>query len=227
MSIEPTDGEAQTRQPPSTFGIIDLFALMTLTAVAVAAAAPFFQTLGKTAARDLIIIFVLQLLLFVGGLGRMLGLRKLVLDQAGPKLGTVYVGNLSWRHWPLVYSLLLMTGFAIAQLLVAFLIAKTTSTFGSLITCIQLALFGGYATARYLWRTFPCTAELCENGIISGGTFFYPWSDCKVRPSKFFKDRMVIVFRGNGLQDTKVVHIPRTLREKLDAVLRERSRPTS
>lgn len=199
-----------------TFGIVDLFALMTLCALAAAFAAPFIPSLGKDASRFLLLILVVQVIFFCGAFGKSLASRQAVLKIAGEKWGRAYTGNLKWRHWPVVYSLLLTAIFVLLQLGFAIVSAKTTiSPITSVIYNVQLSLFGGHAVARYLWRAFPGTLEFYEGGIILSGVHLCAWDDVQLRPSKLFADRIVVVLGPTGFQDTKLAHIGPELRDKI------------
>lgn len=205
----------------NTFGIADLFALMTLCALAAAFAAPFIPSLGKDSSRNLLLIFGFQVFFFCGAFGKSLASRQHVLKIAGEKLGQAYTGNLKWRHWPVVYSLALTATFVLLQLGFAIVSAMTTtSLISSMVYNVQLSLFGGHAVARYMWRAFPSTLEFYEGGVISSGTHLNTWEECQLRRSQLFDDRIVVVTGSKGFQDTKLAQVSSELRSKLERYLK-------
>ncbi len=201
----------------NTFGILDLFALMTLCALAMAFATPFIQSLGKAPSRNLVFVLWLQLVFFVGAFGMSLASRQKALRIAGAKLGRGYLGNLKWRHWPVVCSLIQTTIFAFLQLGFAIVTSMAVvSLLGSIIYNVQLSLFGGHAVARYMWRAFPGTIDFYEGGILFSGTCLCTWDECQLRPSKIYEDRVVVVYGSKGVQDTKLAKVDAELRAKLE-----------
>ncbi|GAB5402105.1 MAG: hypothetical protein Aurels2KO_03360 [Aureliella sp.] len=206
--------ETASARPAGALGIIDIFVLTTLVALAAAVAAPFFQALDRQEFGYAVTTLTLQLTLVVATVVYLCRQRGKAISLAGMPLARVYVGTFRWRHWPLVFALTQLTGLAAAQLVVAYAMSQTNNSYYSAINWIQTSLFSGYVVARYMWRAFPCTIELFENGVISGSTFL-SWSECDVRNSTIYPGRIVIVLKSKDLKDTLVAHASEDLRNEL------------
>ena len=204
--------------PPSDpwqYGIIDLFAILTLAALISAMAAPLFRHIQPVNRPVLVIVMMCQVLITAGTIIAAAGRRKSLLELSGQRIALGYCGQMKWRYWPLLKSILYMTAFAAAQVGLALLIAYETVG-GFLLYQLQLGYVTGFAFSRYLWRVYPNTIEFFENGISTDATTFLPWGRTEVRPSQYHGDRVVVVERpmaGSIAGFTRTAQLPRYQRE--------------
>ena len=207
---------------PTQVRLIDLFALMTLCALLFAIVSPIVRQI-RSEDRGILIAVLLGQVILIGLMMHWWNKRRMrLLAIAGRKVGVGYCGDLDWRHWPLIKSLLIMVAIAVAQLAFAFaiMIAGRAALYspGFFLQQIQLGVFFGIACSRYIWRLFPNAMEFYEHGISSDGVNLIPWELVTLRDSQFFADRIVAVVRtkvGSIEADTIVVQVSNSLRGKI------------
>jgi len=208
------------------FGLIDLFAIVTLAALLSAMAAPHVREMSSENRVWLLVVAGLQFLVTTVSFALAMFQRKQLQMNSGRKMGIAPCGVIRWRHWPMVKSILLMLLFATVQLLAALMFAQESnrgsSMFNFMLMQMQLCSFAGYAFARFLWRSYPGTIEVFDNGIAVGGVMFYPWANVDVRTSHLVADRLVVVLRdssGSASACTKMAQVSDGLREQIFAVV--------
>jgi hypothetical protein len=204
------------------FGLIDLFAIVTVAALLSAMLAPFVRELKSEHRNRMVGLAVFQLAIAAGTIAFSVRNRKRLLEKTGRRITVAYCGEVEWRHWPVFVSLAFMLVLAVSQSFLAFAFATNSQrTFGLLIYQFQLGCFTGWTIARCMWRAYPNSIEFFENGIALGATTFFPWTQIDLRPSQFFADRIVVVYRpavpafgGN----TEMAQVPKSLHPKLFAL---------
>jgi hypothetical protein len=112
---------------PQQFGVIDLFALMTLAALASAMLAPFVRAMQTENQLRLLLGAILQFgtaaIATVWAITR----RRKLLEQSGPRIGIGYCGQIRWPLWPVVKSMVYMLLLAMVQIGLA-LVAVAVAT---------------------------------------------------------------------------------------------------
>jgi hypothetical protein len=217
---------------PRQFGLIDLFALLTLAALVSAMAAPLVRHAQTLNREVLLLVIGFQVLVAAGAVIFAAGHRRGLLAIAGRRIAIVYSGQLNWRHWPLVKSMITMTALAAAQLGMALLLAffatdsKQSPNIVVWLYYIQLACVTGYAFSRFLWRVYPNAIEFFEGGISADAVTLVPWEWAEVRPSRFHQDPVVVVVRpmpGSAGGITRTAQLPRGQRDAVLAALSQAS----
>ena len=168
-SVEPGD--------PRQFGVIDLFAFVTLAALVSAMAAPFLREMQAEKRVRLLVVASFQLVVTTGTIAFAVYQRKKLLEKAGWRIGIAYCGEIRWRHWPAVKSVVYMLLLASAQLCLAMMFATEVVELPApyfLVYEIQLGCISGMAFARFLWRVYPNSMEFFEQGISLRGMTFFP-----------------------------------------------------
>ena len=141
---------------PRQFAVIDVFAVITLTALVCAMAAPLLRRIPAEKLDKLLVIVSLQLVVTAGAVLLAANLRERLLEKSGRRIGLAYCGEGRWRHGPLVKSAIYMFLLASAQLCVWLLFAA--GAIGDVISTnyllfeLQLGGLLGYTFARYPWR---------------------------------------------------------------------------
>lgn len=201
---------------PRQFGIVDLFAVLTVGALVSAIVAPFVRAMTPANRGNLFAIAVVQLAVVTFTVVEGANRRGKLLQQAGRRTGIGYCGTVRWQRWPLFKSILGMLSIAGAQLGFSILFAMGppgTQPFPNLLLYqLQLGYFTGCALSRLHWRVYPNAMEFFENGIALNGVRFVPWSLIQVRPSQHFPDRVVVVMRqgeGSVAGETRTVQLAR------------------
>ena len=215
---------------PRQFGLIDLFAIVTLAALLSAMATPYLRTMPAENLGRLLVVSSIQLIITAGTIAFAANRRKQLLDKSGQRIGVAYCTELRWRHWPIVKSSILMLFFACAQL--CFALTFATESIGKAVSVyvvyqLQLGGFTGFALARCMWRVYPGSIEFFDNGVALRGTVFFPWSRVDVRPSQLFTGRIVVVLRqavGSPGGETKVAHVTDSQREQVFAAASKNAR---
>lgn len=214
----PTD----PRSEPTRFGLMDLFALMTLAAFVAATFAPLLRTLEGEGRTRFMTTFVIQLIFIGVAFGNSQRRRLKMLQGSGNRFGMAYCGHQQWRHWPTIKSCIYMIAAAVGQVALALVVASGLSersfwTF-ALIYQVQIACFAGVALARFIWRVYPNAVEFFEEGIALRGTVFFPWRRVEIRPSALYLDRLVLVLRPENqtvTAETKMALVGHDLRQRV------------
>lgn len=206
---------------PRQFSLADLFATVTIAALLFALAGPFLRGMQAENRYRLLAVAGIQLLLIPGMVVFAAARRGKQLGKSGKRLGIAYCGEIRWRHWPLFKCSLLMLTLALLQLFLALLLTFSGSgkelSLNFLLFELQLGWFTGLAIARYFWRVYPGGIEFFDRGVCLGGLSFYPWEQVDLRPSQFFRDRIVVVVRtavGSVDGDTVVAQVTDDLRQR-------------
>ncbi len=187
---------------PKQFNIIDLFAMLTIAALLLAVAAPYLRELSTEGLLQLSLTTLVQSVIAIGAIVLLSAQRRSLLAGSGRRLGMAYCGEGKWRHWPAIYSVLVMLLVAGAQL--ALSIGLTTLKHDHhgmrihYLSQIQLAITCGYVMSRFMWRLYPNTIEFFENGVSFNGLSLKPWNAIELRPSELYSDRVVVVLRPPG-----------------------------
>ena len=210
---------------PRQFQLIDIFAGITLVALLTAMIAPFLRELDNDVRNRLFVSGLLQLALVIGTFVFATSQRQKLLNKSGRHLGTVFYASIKWRHWPTIKSACLMLLLGAIQIAVASAIAVNPSKSHAMypthiIYQIQLAAIFGYAIARFMWRVYPASLELFENGIARGGVRFDDWKHVELRTSQFFEDRIAVVYKPGGSMgsETLMAQISPELRDEVFAI---------
>ena len=213
-----SDEKPRTQQ----FGILDLFAWMTVASMLVALAAPLLRQMEPQQRFRAYVAVGLQIVIVLGVVYYANWKRRATISELGACYGTVYFGTLTWRHWPVFKSCFLMVFFAVAQLAVSlgFVLRRPDSpaTLGPALQYIQLAFFSGYAFARFSWRVYPGAAEIFDGGVVRTGFQHVPWERIQVRDSSMLPGRFVFVLQPQPNQvggETQTCIIDQQLREEV------------
>lgn len=215
-------GELETNDDHKSgqFSLIDIFAAMTFSAILIAMFAPYVRAIDPAKRAGLIWPFILQIVILLVAGGYAFRRRQGLVEEGGKRFGVVYCGSSRGKQWPALRTCLLLLLLGVFQMALVVAAVFAGNAFLSIQT-IQISLVFCNIVVRFIWRAYPGTIELFENGIITGDQLI-AWKEVDVRPSQFHNDRVTMVFGGNaagGLKGsiTKVVFASEALKERIFA----------
>lgn len=216
--------------PVEPMSILDLFMLLTATAVALACTSLFFRGLDVSAWSWLGCAVLLQalfvscvLFVLIHRRNRLSESRKRMLVGAGRFLGVSDLRYSRGRRIDRRTKLELFLYFALAQcLLMAVLVSWDGSHISSrlymvLLVCLEgitIAFAGLYVGLE--WRNYPLAIEFFEGGMSRDARTLILWEHIQARPSSVEPAAVVLVHRNRrGIKDTILVRCSASARHTI------------